>query len=94
MSILVMAFLGVGFFSGLKACGPDMAETLDRYADNNKLYDISIVSTLGLTDDDIKSVKDIDGIKEVYGIKSKTKQGGTAHHGRFPPYNELTQETR
>ena len=70
MSILVMAFLGVGFFSGLKACGPDMAETLDRYADNNKLYDISIVSTLGLTDDDIKSVKNIDGIKEVYGIKS------------------------
>ena len=70
LSILVMAFLGVGFFAGLKACGPDMADTLDRYADNNKLYDISIVSTLGLTDADLECVKNIDGVKEVYGIKS------------------------
>ncbi len=70
LSILVMAFLGVGFFAGLKACGPDMAETLDRYADNNKLYDINIVSTLGMTDDDMKAIEKIDGVSEVYGIKS------------------------
>ena len=70
LSILVMAFLGVGFFAGLRACGPDMAETLDRYADENKLYDISIVSTLGMTDDDVEAIKKIDGIEDAYGIKS------------------------
>ena len=70
LSILVMAFLGVGFYAGLRVCGPDMAETLDRYADNNKLYDISVVSTLGMTDDDIKAIEKIDGVESVYGIKS------------------------
>ena len=70
LSILVMAFLGVGFFAGLRACGPDMATALDRYADNNNLYDISIISTLGLTNDDINEIKKIDGVKNVYGIKS------------------------
>ena len=57
ISILVMAFLGVGFYSGLVATGPDMTESLDKYADSTNLYDINVVSTLGLTDDDINSIK-------------------------------------
>lgn len=47
ISILIMAFLGVGFFAGLVASSPDMLDSLDNYADNNNLYDISILSTLG-----------------------------------------------
>ena len=65
LSILIMAFLGVGFFSGLKACGPDMKEMLDNYVDNNKMYDIKIQSTLGLTDDDLKIVRKIDNVLKV-----------------------------
>ena len=51
ISIMIMAFLGVGFFAGLTASSPDMLDSLDSYTDNNNMYDIRIVSTLGLTDE-------------------------------------------
>ena len=38
ISILVMAFLGVGFFAGLVATSPDMLDSLDKYADSSNLY--------------------------------------------------------
>ena len=31
ISILLMAFLGVGFFAGIKAASPDMLDTIDHY---------------------------------------------------------------
>ncbi len=68
LSLLLMALLGVGFFAGLTASSPDMEDTLDNYLDNTKTYDISILATLGLTDDDIEAIKSIDGIEEAYGI--------------------------
>ena len=57
ISILIMAFLGVGFYAGLNATSPDMLESLDSYADNSNMYDIQVISTLGLTDDDINAIK-------------------------------------
>ena len=71
VSILVMALLGVGFFAGLYATGPDMKESLDKYLDETDMYDISIVSTLGLTDEDIDQIKNVDGLETAYGIKEK-----------------------
>ena len=44
LSILIMAFLGVGFYAGLVACSPDMQDSLDKYVDNNSMYDINIIS--------------------------------------------------
>lgn len=71
LSILVMALLGVGFFAGLYATGPDMRESLDKYLDETDTYDISILSTLGLTDKDVSELKNIEGLEETYGIKEK-----------------------
>lgn len=71
ISILVMAFLGVGFFAGLVATSPDMLDSLDKYADSSNLYDINIISTLGLTDDDITALQALDGVENVYGIQTK-----------------------
>lgn len=71
LSIMVMAFLGVGFFAGLSASSPDMLDSLDEYTDNNKMHDISIISTLGLTDEDITSLSEIEGVEDVYGIQTK-----------------------
>ena len=31
LSLFCMAFLGVGFFTGIQSCGPDMLKTLDNY---------------------------------------------------------------
>ncbi len=71
ISILVLAFLGVGFFSGLVAAGPDMNESLDIYVDSSNLHDVEIISTLGLTDDDIESLKEIENVDNIEGIKTK-----------------------
>lgn len=71
LSILIMALLGVGFFSGLYATGPDMREALDKYLDETDTYDISIISTLGLTDEDVSELKNIEELEKLYGIKEK-----------------------
>lgn len=66
-----MAFLGVGFYSGLVASSPDMLDSLDHFADSSNLYDISIISTLGLEEEDISSTRQIEGVENAFGIKSK-----------------------
>ena len=66
-----MAFLGVGFYAGLVACSPDMQDSLDKYVDKSNMYDIDVISTLGLTDEDINAIKEIDGVENAYGIQSK-----------------------
>ncbi len=70
ISILLMAFLGVGFFAGVRATSPDMLDTIDIYYKNQNMYDIQIISTLGLTIDDLNSIKKIDGVLETYGSYS------------------------
>ena len=68
---MVMAFLGVGFYAGLVATSPDMLDSLDKYVDTSNLYDVSIVSTLGLTDEDVDKVKEIEGIEMYMLYKAK-----------------------
>lgn len=71
LSILLMSLLGVGFFCGLRAASPDMKATIDKYYDDANFYDIQILSTLGLTDDDVTSLENIDGIEKAYPSFSK-----------------------
>ena len=71
LSILLMALLGVGFFCGLRASSPDMKATIDSYFDKCNFFDIQVLSTLGLTDDDIKALEEIEGIEKAYPVFSK-----------------------
>ncbi len=71
ISILLMAFLGVGFFAGLRASSPDMVDTIDNFYDKQNVYDVEVLSTLGLTNEDIEALKQIEGIEKVYGEYSK-----------------------
>lgn len=65
LSILLIVFLGVGFFAGVKATSPDMEKTLDAYFDQTAAYDIEVLSTLGLKDEDIAKLKEIEEIENV-----------------------------
>lgn len=67
ISILLMAFLGVGFFAGMRVASPDMVDTIDRYYKDNQVYDIQILSTLGLTNDDIEAISKIENIETTVG---------------------------
>ena len=60
LAIFGIVALGAGFFCGLLSCGPDMRDTVDQYADDSNMMDIQILSTLGLTDDDVQAVKEIE----------------------------------
>ena len=57
ISILLIVLLGVGFFAGIKATSPDMQKTINNYYKANKFEDIELISTWGITDDDISTLK-------------------------------------
>ncbi|MCI6276178.1 MAG: ABC transporter permease, partial [Clostridium sp.] len=65
LSIFFIVTLGVSFFSGINASAPDMKATADRYFDKYNLMDLQIMSTLGLDEEDIKAIEDIDEVKAV-----------------------------
>ena len=67
ISILLMAFLGVGFFAGIRASSPDMIDTIDTYYKNQNVYDIQVVSTLGLTKEDVDAISKIENVENVSG---------------------------
>ena len=71
LSILLIVLLGVGFFAGIRAVSPDMKKTADMYFDENKMMDIEVISTKGLTDDDVKEIQDLQDVKIVEGTYSK-----------------------
>ncbi len=52
LSILGIIFLGVAFFVGIGATGPDMINAANDYYQRQQLADVSVISTLGLTDTD------------------------------------------
>lgn len=65
LSIFFIVAIGVAFFSGIRSAEPDMRLSGDAYFDEKNLMDIKVVSTLGLTDDDLKALEDVEGIKKV-----------------------------
>ncbi len=71
LSLLCMALLGVGFYAGIQAASPDMLNTLDSYLDTQNVYDIEIVSTLGLTENDLEEIRKIEGVDVAQGTYSK-----------------------
>lgn len=69
-AILSIIALGVGFFAGLKVTESSMHKTADTYLNELGLYDFRLVSTLGLTDEDVNSFNNLDGIDKAYGSVS------------------------
>lgn len=65
-SIFVIVALGVAFFAGLRATSPNMKLTADQYLDNQNVFDIMVMSTSGMTEDDVEKLAEIDGVKNVY----------------------------
>ena len=62
LSIAVISLLGVSVLTGIYAGCRDMFLAADRFYDGQGLHDIQILSTYGLTDDDIVALRRIDGV--------------------------------
>ena len=71
ISILIITLLGSGIFVGLKSTSSNLIKTLDSYLDSTNSYDIKIISSLGLTDKDISSLKNLSTIDQVTGAYFK-----------------------
>lgn len=71
LSLICMAFLGVGFYVGIQSSSPDMLKTLDNFYDENNVYDISVISNVGLTEDDLLKLSKIKNVELAINIQEK-----------------------
>lgn len=65
-SIMLIVALGVAFFSGIKVSPKVMRNTVDNYYDDYNFMDVEVISTLGLTDDDVDAIKKLDTVEGVF----------------------------
>ena len=65
IAIAAIVALGVGLLAGLMVTPINMRAAGDRYFDGTNLYDLRVVSELGLTDDDVAAIRDVEGVDEI-----------------------------
>ena len=64
-SLLIIILIGVGFYAGVQCSVPSIKNLQNDYYDETSLMDLTIRSTLGLTDDDVDALKKLDDVKKV-----------------------------
>lgn len=67
ISLFVITALGATMLVGLKAACDDLRYTADDYYDAQRLFDISVQSTLGLDEADISALSEVDGVDVAEG---------------------------
>ena len=65
LAIAIIAALGAGFYAGLRMTGPDMLLAGDEYYDGTSLADVRVVSTIGFDEDQIDTLRDVEGVSVV-----------------------------
>lgn len=70
LAILAIVALGVGFFSGLKVTKSAMLATGDAYLASRKMYDEELLTTLGVTEDDVSAIRQVPGVTAAEGAVS------------------------
>lgn len=71
-SIALITLLGVAVLTGIYAGCRDAFLATDRFFDTQGLHDIQVLSTVGLTDDDIAALRKVSGVANVQGERSQT----------------------
>ncbi|TPF86269.1 hypothetical protein BW13_05550 [Bifidobacterium sp. UTCIF-37] len=69
-AIAVICAVGVMMMGALSSISNDLRAGMDEFLDTTSMHDLSIVSTLGLDDDDIAALRDVDGVSAVAGVRS------------------------
>lgn len=71
-ALMMISALGVCMLTGLKAGCDDLRYTADAFFDRQNLMDIMVVSTMGLTEEDVEVLSRIEGVEDVEGTYSET----------------------
>lgn len=67
LSILLIVALGVAFYAGVRSAEPDMKLSADALYDAQNMMDLRVLSELGLTEDDIAALSQIEGVTSAQG---------------------------
>ena len=90
-SIMMITVLGVTMMTGIEAGCRDLKLSADGFYDSQELFDISILSTLGLIDDDVLEIQNMEGIAKAEGSFSEivhTKNGDVNKTAEVKVYRE------
>lgn len=87
VSIMLITALGVMMLTGLRAACTDLRFSADAFYDQQNLFDISVMSTLGMTEGDVDALRSVEGVLDAEGGYSETVR--TKVDGR-----EMTAEVR
>lgn len=92
LSIFAIIMLGVGFFAGIKATGPDMLNTADHYYKELRLMDLKVQSSFGLREQDIDTLKKVPDVLDVQpGYSSDVFLGDTGLIAKVLSYHKGNQ---
>ena len=71
ISIMIIMFLGVFIFVGLKETSPAMVNTYNKYIERHKMYDLRVSHNFGISEEDMKIINALDNVdlSESYFIK-------------------------
>lgn len=71
LAMMIITILGVAMFSGLQAACEDLRKSADRFFDIQNLHDLSVMSTLGLTEEDVAALEALEEVEAAEGIYSE-----------------------
>lgn len=78
LSIFFIVAIGCAFFAGIRSSEPDMRYSGDAYFDRKNLMDLQVISTMGLTDEDVEAIEKLDGIERAeagYSVDALCTEG-------------------
>ena len=90
VAILAIVGLGVGFYAGLSVSQDAMLETGDEYFRDHRLYDLRLISTLGLKDKDVQAFRELDFVREAEGAYSADALITIGDHGTTAKFLSLS----
>ncbi len=70
LAIMLIVMIGVAFYTGLKAVGPDLKNCASDYFEKNNFMDYRLVSSAGFSEEDLKEIEKLNGIKYVQPVYS------------------------
>lgn len=88
-SIVVITTLGVAVLTGIYAGCRDMLLSADRFYDAQGLFDIQVVSSAGLTDDDVTALSKVEGVQTVQAEMSASVNTDVAGTSKSATINRI-----
>ena len=70
IAIVAIIALGAGLFTGLRVTKVDMIATVQRFTDQQNMFDLQVMNSYGWTDDDVFALSQTEGIADVEGTIS------------------------